>query len=204
MATKEEFPGPASFMHWVHLVAMVVLIFTGFYIAIPFFSGWMASARWLHFTFAFIILINLVARVYWALFGRSASIKHQKRLDRDWRNFGPQPRNKGTLFPMIRYYLFLKKEHPATGKYNPMQKATYTFWALLLLLQGWTGCILLWPNTPFWASQGAILGNLMTVRLVHYLVMWLFIVTGLIHIYLSLAEDWAGYKMMFFRVSSEK
>lgn len=205
MATKAEFPGPASFMHWTHLISMIVLVFTGFYIAIPFFVQWMATARWLHITFAFIVLINLGARLYWALFGRSASVRHQSRLDRDYRNFWRQPHNKGQLVQILKYYVFLRKTHPATGKYNPMQKLTYGFWGLLLLFQGFTGFILLWPNTQFWGgTMLGLFGSLMMVRTIHYLVMWVFIVTGLVHIYLSLVEDWAGFKMMFFRVGSEK
>lgn len=189
-------------MHWVHLICMAVLIATGFYISLAFVPGWMRSARWLHLSAGFVILVNLLARVYWALIGRSASIKHRTRLDRDWRNFGPQPRNRGQLLPMIRYYLFLKREHPATGKYNPIQKITYVFWGALLLFQGWTGSILHWSNTRFWGSQASIFGNLMDVRTTHFMTMWVFIVTVMVHVYLALAEDWAGYRMMFFRLGA--
>ena len=201
-AYREDHPLPAVMLHWAHLACMLLLGFTGFFIASPFrFLGMtMATAQWIHYVCMYVVLIVLAARVYWAFYGRgSTTVKGTRLLDHDYRNFGPQAANRGQLVQTIKYYLFLRNTHPATAKYNPLQKATYLFWAVLLLLQAYTGFALygLTYNWPFFAFGTALLGGLAAMRVVHYLIMWIFIITAMIHIYLSVAEDIDGLPLMF-------
>ena len=189
-------------MHWVHLLSMIALGFTGFFIHYPFkFAGLtMGTARYIHFIAMYIVLVNLVVRVYWTFFGRgSTSVKGTRVLDRDYHNFGMQKINRGQFFETIKYYLFLRKTHPRTGKFNSLQKLVYSFWGLLLLFQGYTGFAMYGPtyNWSFFAVGANLMGGLMMVRIIHYLVMWVFIVTALIHIYLSVAEDVEAVPLMF-------
>jgi Ni/Fe-hydrogenase 1 B-type cytochrome subunit len=109
--TKAEHPLPARIMHHTHLVSIIVLIATGFYIHKPDFSLFgldMKTVINVHLFFAFAILLNSVTRVYWSIFGKPHDIKY----------FMPEKENKGKLFPMMSYYYFLRKTKPKTSRYN--------------------------------------------------------------------------------------
>jgi Ni/Fe-hydrogenase 1 B-type cytochrome subunit len=109
-----DHPIPARIMHQVNLVCLVLLVATGFFIHKPNFSLMgidMNMARYVHFITAFVVLLNSVCRIYWAFFGAPRDIKY----------FMPEKENKGTLFPMMAYYYFLRKTKPRTSKYNGWQ-----------------------------------------------------------------------------------
>lgn len=194
--TREEHPLPAVIMHWAHLIALAVLIFTGFYIYSPFFAGFMATARSLHFVFMFVFIYVAIIRVYWAFVGRSAA-PGERRTIRDIRFFLPQPENRGKLIETIKYYLFLRQTHPRTAKYNPLQKGTYIFWLVLVILQAITGFAIWTPTMEFFQPLTYVFGGLMMMRIIHYLIMWLFIVTVALHIYLTLVEALPELPLMF-------
>ncbi len=195
--TKEGHPLPGRIMHYVNLLSMVLLVATGFFIHKPNFSLFgldMNTARYLHFIFGFVLMLNALVRVYWAIFGKP----------RDIRNFLPERENKGTLFPIAAYYLFLRKTHPATSKYNPLQKITYISWAVAILFMGITGFAMLWKTNPFWAWVVEVFGGLNMIHVVHYLLTWFFVVTVLIHAYLSVFEDFRAFLLMFFGIELEE
>ncbi|MDA3937057.1 MAG: hypothetical protein PF636_09460 [Actinomycetota bacterium] len=48
--------------HWINLISMIALAFSGFYIHYPFFGGFMGVARGMHFVFMFVLIINLTLR----------------------------------------------------------------------------------------------------------------------------------------------
>lgn len=184
-------------MHHVHLVCMIFLVATGFYIHRPDFSLFgvdMNLARTVHIYAAFIILLNSVTRVYWALFGNKRDIKY----------FMPEKENRGTMIPMMVYYYFLRKTKPKTSKYNTWQKATYVIWTVVLWFQAIAGFALLWRYKPFWGSLNNMVGGLANMHAIHYLVMWFFIFTSFFHLYLVLAEDFKAFMLMFFGIESEE
>jgi Ni/Fe-hydrogenase 1 B-type cytochrome subunit len=184
---------------------MVVLAFTGFYIHYPFFAADMALMRQLHFIFMYVVLIALVWRIWFAFFGQTAVVKGSRTaLKRDIHNFIPQEENRHQLIETVKYYLFLRKTHPISGKYNPLQKLAYVALAGLLVVQAYSGFALYGPvqNSVLWPFFGfgvdLVGGSLMYMRMFHFLVMWLFILITMIHVYLSVAEDIASVPLMFF------
>ena len=195
---KESHPLVQRITHWMHLLSMVVLTFTGFYIHNPFFDGSMMWMRQLHFVFMYVVLVALVARVYFAFFSKSALVKGSRKTAIDVKNFVIQKENKGQFIETIKYYLFLRKTHPSTGKYNPMQKLAYVAMLVLLVAQAFTGFALYGPFGEAFSWLTIPLGGLMIVRQIHYLTMWLFILITMIHVYLSVAEDAPALKVMFF------
>jgi Ni/Fe-hydrogenase 1 B-type cytochrome subunit len=199
---RDEHPGPAVLMHWVHLVSIIGLVITGLDIHRPFAAWPMATVRTIHFLLMYFLVINLVVRIYWAFVGQgSASHSNMARGKiRDYRYFGPEPENKGKLVEIVKYYLFMRKEHPATSKFNTLQKVTYVFWIPLIILQAITGFSIYGPTQawPFFSSITMWLGGLQMVRNYHYLIMWVFILTVAIHVYLAVAEDASAFLLMFF------
>jgi Ni/Fe-hydrogenase 1 B-type cytochrome subunit len=196
--TREEHPLPAILMHWVHLVSMFVLIFTGFYIHYPFFAGAMGAMRTSHFVAMFVLVATAVLRVYWAFAGRGSAGSGSRRLVPDWTHFLPERANRGKALETLEYYLFLRKSHPAGAKFNTLQKGTYALWLLLIAVQAVTGLAMWSPTAGAFQPLTYALGGVTQVRVDHYLVMWLFIVTLMIHVYLSVAEAWVQLPIMFF------
>jgi len=60
---REAHPLVFVINHWIHLICMIMLAFSGFYIHYPFFDGFMGVARGMHFVAMFVVLINLTFRI---------------------------------------------------------------------------------------------------------------------------------------------
>ncbi|MCL1891322.1 MAG: cytochrome b/b6 domain-containing protein [Coriobacteriia bacterium] len=196
---KEAHPVPFIITHWVNLVSMLCLILTGFYIHFPFVAGFMGMARGAHMFFAFVILINLIVRIILAFIVKSAPAGGTREVVTDYKNFLPQKDNRHQLGAWVKYYLFLKKDHPLGNKFGVPQKITYFAVPFLLLLMGFVG-FCLWPVTMFhgpFAAFTNLVGGLMIVRIIHYYLMWVFILFMFIHVYLSSIEGFAPAKLMF-------
>ena len=198
---KEAHPAPFVVTHWVNLIAMLVLILTGFYIHFPFVAGFMGVARGAHMLCAFVIIINMIIRVVLAFIVKSAPTGGTRDVVPDYKTFLPQKDNRHQLGAWIKYYLFLKKDHPLSAKLGVPQKLSYLAVPLLLLIIAFTG-LCLWAPTmdsgPFAAFTGLV-GGLMVVRIIHYFLMWVFILFIFIHVYLANIEGLAPTKLMFLR-----
>lgn len=164
--------------HWINMVSITLLILTGYYIHAPLslrlFDS-MDTARMIHFTMAYVLCFGLLGRIYYAI------------VAKDTKNilFNGIPDIKN-LPSMMKYYLFMTDSHPDYGKYNPGQKMMYTGWFFMALVMIVTGFILY--NPDLFASAGGALGGLLTVRLIHYIFTWLWVLTILLHVYLDLSE----------------
>lgn len=183
-ATVEEHPATPRILHLVHLISMVMLIISGFYISDPFIPGLMGVMRGAHLIFMWILIITAIVRVIWAFVGRTAPLGSRETV-RDFKHFGPQKENRGTLGGTIAYYTFMRKDAPQVYKYNGLQKGTYIFWLLLIIVQAITGLALWAPTQSLFLPLTYAVGGTLWMRSIHYIIMWLFIITTLIHIYLS-------------------
>lgn len=174
-------------LHWSNMISITLLCLTGFYIHAPqtfrLFSN-MNNPRMLHFAMAYLLTIGLVMRIYFAI------------ATKDYKNIVYQPIKDTMKLPsMLLYYTFFKKSHPYYGKYNPGQKAMYTGWVFMALLQIITGFVLYMPNT--FAAVGGFMGGLVAVRLIHYIVTWLFVLSVMAHVYLDMSEGIPVLMSMF-------
>jgi Ni/Fe-hydrogenase 1 B-type cytochrome subunit len=187
---KYEWSAAYRIEHWVHVASIVVLIFTGFYIHWPFFGGGqesqiMAWMRFLHFVSMYTLIIGLAIRVYMSFFSR---------FDADWKDFSIIQNLKGAP-EMIAYYTFLRDEHKEYRKYNPLQAFTYLSWAGIIVLQALTG-FALYSGDVFglFSAQSAfgwvnrLIGGESFTRILHFLIMWYFIITAVVHVYMSLLQ----------------
>lgn len=184
IATREEHPAVPRILHLVHLISIIVLSITGIYISDPFAPGLMGVMRGGHLIFMWILIIVAIWRVIWAFVGRTAPLGSRETV-RDFKHFGPQKENRGTLLGTLGYYTFMRKEAPAVYKYNGLQKGTYVFWLFLIIAQAITGFALWGPTQFAFQPLTYAVGGPLWMRTIHYLIMWLFIITTLIHVYLS-------------------
>ena len=199
---KEAHPLPFVVTHYINLICMVVLILTGFCIHFPYFDGFMGVARGAHIFCGIVLVINCIVRVILAFVLDSAPAPGTRQMQKDIKSWLPQKDNRHQLGAWLKFYLFIKKDHPLSGKFNPLQKMAYVAIPFLILFMALTG-FALWGPTMNWgicqAFTGAV-GGLMSVRLIHYFMMFVFIVFIIIHVYMAASEGGKPLlKLMFAR-----
>ena len=189
---------PFVVTHWINLVSMIFLIISGFVIhfPVPYIMG---VCRGLHIFFGFVLFINCIVRVVLSFFVRSAPTGGTREQVRDILTWLPQKDNRHQGGAWIKYYLFMKKDHPLSAKLGVPQKISYLLIPILIILMFITG-ICLWPpiaNSGFGQGALALVGGTMSMRIIHYFGMFVFIIFMFIHIYLANVEGIAPTKLMF-------
>lgn len=184
-------------MHWLAVTCIVLLIGTGYMIATPFLAPGsgapqpylMGTIRLIHFIAAWVLIATAVVR--------TADLFLSPYPYARWRSLWPI-QNKvefKSFIDVLRGYLFLRPhQNPTWIGLNPLQAVTYTSVYGLALLMVATGLALFglynpsqWPYSWFqWLNWwlGAD-----TVRTIHFIGMWLFMVFVPAHIYLSVRSD---------------
>lgn len=183
---------PVRLCHWLNVVSIVALSFTGFYIGHPFFHagegawimGWM---RFLHFAFAYLFLISFIIRCIWFIIGNQYG---------SWRMFFPWATKKGraNALKFFRYYTFTGKEIPYEVGHNALACTAYAVVFGLYLFQILSGFALYGMYEPgsFWnVGLGWLLVffDAQWLRLGHHLVMWLIIGFVINHVYSAWLMD---------------
>jgi Ni/Fe-hydrogenase 1 B-type cytochrome subunit len=198
------------FLHFQHVFSMFALGASGMYIRFPYFYGGRTFMRYVHYFFMVVVVLNLLWRLWYAFLSKR----------RDYREFKIKRRDITTAPLVILYYIFVKPSKPHIDNYNVMQKGTYIVFAMLLFVQALTGFSLLvsaWPPAtalapgahPGWFNPQQVLlgwfagfiGGVAAagawMRLVHYVINWLFIILTTIHAYLSVTEDFPAFENFF-------
>lgn len=198
---REAHPLPFVITHWVNLICMGLLIITGFYIHFPFIAGLMSINRGIHVFAGFVIFINCIVRLVMAFFVESAPTGGTRQTVKDYKTWLPQKDNKHQGAEWVKYYLFLKKDHPLSAKLGVPQKLSYLLIPILIILQFITGIAIWAPimDTPFIVWLLGLVGGAMNMRLIHYFIMYIFIIFIFIHIYLANVEGTEPTKLMFLR-----
>ena len=195
---KEAHPLPFVITHWVNLVAMIILIISGFLIHFP-VAGTMGIARGLHIFAGIVIFINCVVRIILSFFVKSAPTGGTRKTVKDYKTWLPQKDNRHQGGAWVKYYLFMKKDHPLSAKLGVPQKLSYLLIPILIILMFITGLCLWTPTAGAMAGVTAFLGGAMSVRIIHYFGMYVFIIFMFIHVYLANVEGTEPTKLMFFR-----
>jgi Ni/Fe-hydrogenase 1 B-type cytochrome subunit len=203
---REAHPMPFVLTHWINLLAMFFLVLSGFYIHYPIVGGMMGLARGTHFFWMFVLIINLIVRLVLMFFVKDGIMPDTREVDYDYKNWLPQAANRHQLIPWIKYYLFLKKDHPISAKYGVLQKIAYIMTPFLILAAAYTGFCLWGPTSglPFFQA-GTIWvanhlgggGDPMGIRIVHYWIMWVILIFTAAHVYLANIYNFAPSAMIF-------
>ena len=110
--------------------------------------------------------------------------------------------------PWVKYYLFLKKDHPISAKYGVLQKIAYLATPFLILAAAYTG-FCLWGPTSSWPffHAGTVWvaslfnagggGDPMAMRILHYCIMWVILIFTAVHVYLANIYNFAPSAMIF-------
>lgn len=187
--------------HWINLVSMILLILTGFIIHYPFIAGITGICRGLHIFCGFVLFLNMIFRVCAAFIVKTAPTAGTRKVVTDYKTWLPQKDNRHQGGAWIKYYLFLKKDHPLSAKLGVPQKISYLCIPILIFIMFWTG-LCLWAPTmqmPVFDWWVNLVGGAMSMRIIHYYLMFVFICFMLLHIYLANVEGTAPTKLMFAR-----
>lgn len=182
---------PLRITHWISGLSLLVLIVTGFYIGRPFamasseLEGFvpMGLMRSLHFISAGTLVAMAILRVYWLFFGN--------RYER-WSALVPTTkRGLRNTWTMLRAYVTVQPERaPHYLGHNPLQALSYTLFYVLATVEIMTGFAMYGLGNPggfFYSVFGWIaplLGGWQTVRWIHHLLLWAFVIFIPLHVYL--------------------
>ena len=188
-----EFSVIFRLQHWIRVVAITVLIISGFYLAYPILSPtptneptnfMYALFRSWHIIFGFVLISAFMLKVYIFFFGKME--KRERESFTDIFSFK-------AWFKQIGYYLLFTKRPKLHGAYNPLQFVAYFMFYILLIGLIVTGLILYvhvyheglggFLYDPMRAIE-VMLGGLATVRELHHIFMWGVILFIVLHLYL--------------------
>jgi Ni/Fe-hydrogenase 1 B-type cytochrome subunit len=182
-------PYSLRLVHWGLVISIGVLGFTGYYIHDPFIVGQvnhpflMGWFRFVHETFAMILIALCLLRLY--LFFRG------NRWMR-WRAYMPfRLQQWREMLHMVKFYLFMEPKPVSKIGHNPLAALSYLVLYGLLAVEIVTGLAMYQ-----WLRHSAILGffvgwvprviSLPNLRLIHFLLMFVFISFGILHVHLSM------------------
>ena len=189
---KHDWRAPAlpKFIHFQHLLMMVILGVTGLLIRFPVFDR--TPMRYIHYVAMTVVGFNFLWRLWYAFFSK----------DRDFREFAVGKKDLASLLGVVAFYTYFSNKKPHVAKYNVMQKMAYDAFGVLMILQGFTGLSLImqpiiFGYSPRFLLAGWWLGPLVGgtamagawMRIAHYSITWLFIIITTVHIYLAAFID---------------
>ena len=186
--------------HWVNVVALTLMVATGLRIfnaypafarqgehfccypfehrAIPgwlTFGGWLAGARNWHFAAMWLLVLNgLVYLGFIYLHG-------------EWRDLAPRRGDARDSWEMLRFYLFLRKDHPHQAKHNALQKLAYFALPIVGVLAVLTG-LAIWKPVSL-APLTALFGGYVWARYWHFLAMVVLVALSVAHVFMVFAVD---------------
>jgi thiosulfate reductase cytochrome b subunit len=145
-------------------------------------GGWLAGGLNWHFALAWPFVIT--GLLYLGFLAWSG----------EWRSLLFRPRDIRPAAQMQLYYLRLRREHPAQGKHNALQKGAYTAIVLLGVLSVLTGFAIYKPVQL--SGLTALFGGYELARYWHFWAVWVFVAFTLLHVVLVLAVDPASLRAM--------
>lgn len=183
--------------HWVNASCILILTVTGFLMGSPpailseleaYDQYWFGTIRFLHFTAGYILLINLLVRLYWAFYGS----KYAR-----WSEIVPHTKEKlEELVGVLKTDILQTKVSYKSGLgHNALAGLTYAGLLILILIQVVTGFGLyeqmssaLIPNLFGWVVP--LFGGDQLVKSWHHNMMWFFILFTLVHVYIASYHDY--------------
>jgi len=192
-----EWTVPIRLHHWIMVISIFVLIVTGFYIASPLTISaeetinkhLMGQMRFWHILFGAILTIIFAWRIYMAFF---------PEFHASWKNFLAGA-DKENLIKQLKFYLLISNEKPEHKYlYGPMQAFAYAGLFFMIFLIVVTGLILTGAGYRvglfglfYWLLRPVenLMGGLATVRFIHHILTWLFVLFIIVHVYMAFWYD---------------
>lgn len=176
--------------HWAFALSIVTLVVTGFYIHFPWTNTLIegetsfpvAFMRYIHFVAGFVFTGAILARLYLLLFGN--------KQERIWDFLPITAQNINNMLHTLKLYLYFKEKHTPRVGHNVLAGIFYVITFVLALLQVVGGFYMLYPESESWQKWGLFFfGPVQNGRLIHFLIMWYFIIFAAVHLYIVVWND---------------
>jgi len=195
------YEAPVRLWHWINALAIVVLAFTGYFIAKPFptqpgeasANYLMGYIRFAHFAAAYVFAVGLLGRIYWAFVGNH----HARELfsvpifqRAYWRE----------MLAMMKWYAFISPRPNRYVGHNPLARfAMFFMFMLNAVFMLFTGFALYGEGTQAgsWANRlfGWVIplfGQSQDVHTWHHVGLWVMVCFVVLHVYAAIREDIMG------------
>jgi thiosulfate reductase cytochrome b subunit len=200
--------------HWINAVAFTIMVGSGLRIfnaypqfarkgetfcCYPFegripawltFGGWLGGARHWHFAMMWVLVATglvYVAFIY---------------LHGEWRDLVPRRGDLRDAIQMIRFYTYARKDHPAHGKHNALQKGAYFVMPILAAMIVVSGIAIWKPVSLGWLTNA--LGGYVWARYWHFSAMVALVGLSLVHVFMVLSVDPYSLRSMITGGHSER
>lgn len=188
---------PVRFYHWLNALCVTTLAVTGYLIGSPpavqssaeaSFGYWFGTIRFIHFVAAFVFFFNFLFRLYWGFVGNRFA---------KWDNFIPLKAYqwKEMLHVLCLDILQICKRPLKSIGHNSLAGFTYFITFLAFLFQCVTGFGMYAAMSDSWLPHlfawiVPLMGGDFAVRQWHHLMMWVFVIFAIIHVYLVFYHDY--------------
>lgn len=180
---------PLRMVHWGLVICIGVLAVTGYYIHDPYIVGqikWpflMGTFRFVHETFGMIFMALFLTRIYLFFEGNRWE---------GWRRYLPlRAAQWKEMLAVAKFYLFILPKPVSRIGHNALAALSYCVLYLLVFCEIVTGLTMY-----NWLDHNAVVAplvgwlprlmNIQTIRLVHFLLMYVFIAFGILHVHLAM------------------
>jgi thiosulfate reductase cytochrome b subunit len=139
------------------------------------FGGWLGGARHWHFAMMWVLVLDGLAYMAFIY------------LHGEWRDLVPRRGDLRDTIQMIRFYLFLRRDHPHQGKHNALQKSAY-------YAMPWLGVVLVLTGLAIWkpvelSPLTAVFGGFIWARYWHFMAMTALVILAVGHVFMVFAVD---------------
>jgi len=192
---------PVRLWHWVMMLAMFVLMATGFLIGVPppavggeaHDTFWFGYIRFLHFAAGYVFAVFFVLRVYWVFVGNKYAreifiVPFSLLTPKFWK----------ALKSDMLFYLYMKKDPDSYEGHNPLAAVAKFFMYLLgsvwMILSGFAlygegAGMDSWQFRYFTSWLQPWVGDSQQLHTYHRLGMWYLITFTLVHVYMVVRQD---------------
>lgn len=139
------------------------------------FGRWLGGARHWHFAAMWLLVANGLLYLGFLFFHG------------EWRDLVPRRGDARDAWQMVKFYLFVRKDHPRQGKHNALQKQAYFAMSVLGIVLVLSG-LAIWKPVSLWFVT-ALFGGYKWARFVHFVAMSLLILLALVHVFMVFAVD---------------
>ena len=186
--------------HWIAVVAVTVMAASGLQIynaypafarkgetfcCYPFegspapgwltFGGWLAGARNWHFAMMWLLVLNGLAYLTFIY------------LHGEWRDLVPRRGVPRDAWEMVKFYAFVRREHPLQGKHNALQRAAYFAMPMVGAVLVLTGLAIWKPVSLSWIT--GLFGGYVWARYWHFLAMTVLFALIAGHVFMVFSVD---------------
>ena len=184
---------PVRLTHWLNVLAIVVLSFTGFYIGNPFIyvapgeASLMAVMRFFHFVSAYAFALSFLLRIYWGFVGNPYA---------RWGQFFPvKGQRRKDIWGNVLFYMLLRRSAPPAVGHSSTAVLSYLVLFFFFVVEIVTGFALYSESHPagvLWMLLGGFslrVFSASTLRFLHHATMWLILAFVVVHIYIAWLND---------------